>query len=197
MVEEIQNISKKGRKRDVTMPWFLVGIVWCLLISSVVQAQMPKQELRIKVTYQNPGQYLEQAIETIEAINIVDKATTVEYRAGQSVTLQPGFEAKAGSTFTANVKPVSGSGERPLQLAAFPNPFEQTTTIEYYLPANGTVNVWITDAQGKVVGQLVQSENQTAGRHQIEWKAGTRTPGVYLPVVEMNQQKAIGRLVKK
>jgi len=170
-------------------------LICCLSVCSF--AQIPKKALRIQISYQNTGQYLEQAVETIEAVNVVNSATTVEYRAGQSITLQPGFEAKTGSIFTANVKSVNVNGERPLQLAAFPNPFEQTTTIEYYLPAEGTVNLWITDAQGKIVGQLIQEESQPAGRHQIEWKAGSISSGVYMPVVEANQQKAIGRLVKK
>ena len=167
----------------------------CLSLSAMAQA--PQQSLRIQISYQSPGQHLEQAIETIEAVNTIGKSATVEYRAGRSVTLQPGFEAKAGSTFTAHVKPINATGERSLQLAAFPNPFEQTTTIEYDLPADGIVNVWITDAQGKTVGQLVQGENQPAGRHRIDWKAGAAASGVYIPVVESNREKAVGRVVKK
>ena len=182
--------------RTPTYRFAVVTLVGCCL-SLCSLAQAPKPSLRIQISYQKPGQYLEQAIETIEAVNTVGRAATVEYRAGRSVTLQPGFEARTGSTFTAAIKPVDANGERPLQLAAFPNPFEQTTTIEYYLPADGTVNLWITDAQGKVVGQLVQGENQPAGRHRIDWKPGAAASGVYLPVVEANQQKAVGRLVKK
>ena len=166
-------------------------------LSLCTLAQSPKPSLHIQISYQKPGQYLEQAIETIEAVNTVGGSTTVEYQAGRSVTLQPGFEAKAGSTFTASIKSVGTNGERPLQLAAFPNPFEQTTTIEYYLPADGAVNLWVTDAQGKVVGQLVQGQNQPAGWHRIDWKAGAITSGVYIPVVEANQQKVVNRLIKK
>lgn len=177
------------------MRLILLFLSCCLSVYSL--AQVPEQTLRIQISYQKPGQYLEQATETIEAVNIVSNAATVEYRAGRSVTLRPGFEAKAGSTFTATIRPVDGTGERPLQLAAFPNPFEHSTTIEYYLPASGTVNLSITDAQGKVVGYLVQGENQPAGRHQIDWKPGSITSGVYMPVIESNQQKAVSRLIKK
>lgn len=174
---------------------FITLLGYCMLQS--VEAQIINPSLRIQISYQNPGQYLEQAIATIEAVNTVGRSATVEYRAGQSVTLQPGFEVKTGGTFTAHIAPVNANGERPLQLAAFPNPFEQTTTIEYYLPANGTVNLWITDVQGKVVGQLVQGESQTAGRHRVDWKSGAAMSGVYMPVVEANRQKAVSRLVKK
>ena len=181
-------------KRLRILQFILVIGTCCLSLCGLAQA--PKQSLRIQLSYQRPGHYLEQAIETIEAVNTVDQNATVEYRAGRSVTLQPGFEAKTGSTFTAAIKPVGG-GESPMQLAASPNPFEQTTTIEYYLPAEGTVNLWITDAQGKVVGQLVQGENQSAGHHKIDWKPTAITSGVYMPILEANQQKAVSRLIKK
>ena len=167
----------------------------CLTLLSFAQA--PSQSLRIQISYEKAGNYIEQAVETIEAVNTVGASAIVEYQAGQAITLSPGFEAKAGSTFTANIKPVSGNSEVSLQLTAFPNPFEQSTTIEYNLPADGKVNLRIMDAQGKVVGHLVQEENQTAGKHQIEWKAESSGAGVYIPVVEANQQRVSTRVVKK
>ncbi len=166
-------------------------------LSLVCLAQSPQKKLRIQISYEKAGQYLEQAVETIEAVNKVSSGTTVDYKAGQSITLMPGFEAKTGSLFTAEVKPVGGENEISLQLKAFPNPFDQSTMIDYYLPADGKVNLWITDSQGKIVGQLVTDENQSAGKHQIEWKADAVNAGVYMPIVEANQQKAVGRIVKK
>lgn len=160
-------------------------------------AQTPRQSLRIQISYERAGQYLEQAVETIEATNTVGAATKVEYRAGRSVTMLPGFEARSGSTFTAAIRPVASQSDSPLQLTAYPNPFEQSTVIEYNLPTDGKVNLWITDAQGKVIGQLVQAEHQSAGKHRIEWTPQALTNGVYLPVVEINQQRAAGRLIKK
>ena len=172
-------------------------ILGFLFLASSAFAQSPKQRLRIQINYLGSGQYLEQAVETIEATNIVNTSTTVNYNAGQSVILLPGFEAKLGSIFTADIKPVTGGGEFSLQLKAFPNPFEQSTTIDYYLPTAGRVNLWITDSQGKTVGQLVADENQSAGQHRIEWKPDSVGTGVYVPIVESNQQKAVSRIVKK
>lgn len=167
----------------------------CLTLLSLAQA--PKQALRIQISYEKAGQYLEQAVETIEATNTVGSVATVEYRAGRSITMLPGFEARTGGTFLANIKAVEGKDETPLQLTAFPNPFEQSTTIEYYLPASGKVNLWVTNAQGQVVGRLVQDEEMSAGRHQVEWKPNAIASGVYMPIVEANQQKAVSRLIKK
>ncbi len=109
----------------------------------------------------------------------------------------PGFEAQNGSTFLAQVKEVQVNGEPSLQLAAFPNPFEQSTTIKYFLPANGKVNLWVTDAQGKVVGQLLRDEDQSAGEHNMEWTPASLSDGIYIPIIEVNQQRAVSRIVKK
>lgn len=175
---------------------FLSTLAGCFFISLGL-AQSPRQSLRIQISYEKAGQYLEQAVETIDAVNIVGATAMVDYEAGRSVTLLPGFEAKGGSIFTASIKPISFTNESVLQLTAFPNPFEHATTIDYYLPADGKVNLWVMDAQGKVVGQLVQDENQAAGKHRVEWKPQTIGAGVYIPIIEANQQKATGRLVKK
>lgn len=174
----------------------LLTLIGCCL-TLLGFAQDPRQSVRIQISYEKAGQYLEQAVETIDAVNIVGASATVDYEAGRSVTLLPGFEAKAGGVFTASIKPVNFTNESALQLTAFPNPFEHTTTIDYYLPAEGKVNLWVMDAQGKVVGKLVQDENQAAGKHRVEWKPQAIGAGVYIPIVEANQQKATGRLIKK
>ncbi|QHW00492.1 T9SS type A sorting domain-containing protein [Spirosoma endbachense] len=167
----------------------------CLALNS--QAQSPPKNLRIQLSYEKAGQYLQQAVETIEASNTIGLASTVDYKAGRSITLMAGFEAKSGSTFTANIQPVTSEGEISLQLKAYPNPFEHSTRIDYYLPADGVVNLWVIDAQGKIVGQLIQGENQSAGKHQVEWKPSALDAGIYIPIIEANQQKVTTRIVKK
>lgn len=170
--------------------------ILCCSFTLVSLAQSPKQSLRIHMSYEKAGRYLEQAIDVIEAVNKVEPSTMVDYQAGRSVSLLPGFEAKTGSTFIALTKKIES--EVQLQLTAYPNPFESSTTIEYYLPASGKVNLNIVDAQGRIVSNLVLNEQREAGKHQIEWKPTNAPPvGVYFPVVEVNQQKATNRLVKK
>jgi len=179
------------------MRLLLTMIGCCITLMSVGQA--PQQSLRVQITYEKAGQYLEQAVATIEAVNRIGASAIVEYKAGRSVTLLPGFEARTGSNFTAVIKSVDigKEGDNKLQLIAYPNPFEQSATIEYYLPIEGKVNLWITDTQGRVVGQLVQGENQAAGKHSLEWRPQSISAGIYIPMIEANQQKATSRLIKK
>lgn len=175
---------------------FLLLFVGCCLTLTCL-AQQPQRALRIQLSYENSDQHLEQAVETIVATGTIGKTADVEYRAGQSVTMLPGFNAQSGSTFMAQIKDVQVNGEPSLQLAAFPNPFEQSTTIKYYLPASGKVTLWVTDAQGKVVGQLLREEEQSAGPHNMEWKPASLSDGIYIPIIEVNQQRAVSRIVKK
>lgn len=176
---------------------FLLILVGCSL-SLLSFAQTTPRSIRIQISYEKAGQHLEQAVETIEAVNTIGTRSTVAYQAGHSVSLLPGFQAKSGSVFTADIRPiVNASAEVSLQLKAYPNPFQESTTIEYYLPADGKVNLWITDAQGKPVGQLVKDEKQTAGMHKAEWQPVGLNTGVYIPTIEVNEQKAVSRLIKK
>ncbi len=174
----------------------LLTIIGCCFVLATY-GQAIKQSVRIQLEYKGGGSFLEEAIESVETTSLISKSANVEYRAGKTVQLLPGFEAKSGSVFLATVRPVFSEGEKTLHLSAFPNPFEHVTTIEYYLPADGKVDLWILDAQGVRVRQLIKDQSQAAGMHRIEWNADDAVPGVYLPVVESNQQRMTTRLVKK
>lgn len=171
----------------------LFSIIGCLLAVGAT-AQEVSQQRFIKLTYVPNRAYVEQATETIEAVSAVPSETTVEYRAGRSILLHPGFIASQGAIFTAHIRPVT---ETKLHLTAFPNPFDRGTTIDFSLPEAGTVNLTIVDATGRVVGQLLENSQQTAGRHQIEWGAEALPPGVYIPILNINQQQVSNRLIKK
>ena len=46
------------------------------------------------------------AVDKLTAANVVETGATARYTAGQSVTLQPGFVAQAGSVFLATIQPI-------------------------------------------------------------------------------------------
>jgi len=60
----------------------------------------------------------------------------------------------------------------------YPNPFNPTTTIEYALPIESTVEIQIYNTIGQRVTSLF-SGVQTAGYHQIIWNASGYTSGIY------------------
>ena len=143
----------------------------------------------------------EQAVEHLMASNAVASGATARYTAGQSVTLQPGFVAQAGSVFQAMISTVDG---RPspepgtkLTVRAFPNPFEKTTTVEYSLPEALRTTHTLTDATGRLVGQPEGQSVESAGIHQTPLDLGHLPVGVYLYQVKTEGGMKTLRLVKK
>jgi hypothetical protein len=75
--------------------------------------------------------------------------------------------------------------ETPTKLmGSYPNPFNPSTTIEFYLARDSEVELTIYDAAGRTVRRLIQSRPMHAGTHQILWNGvkdggGTAASGVY------------------
>ena len=64
--------------------------------------------------------------------------------------------------------------------AAYPNPFNPSTTISFDLPDNGKVYLSVYDVKGALVGTLL-NENKTAGKYQYNWIPNNElASGVYL-----------------
>lgn len=167
------------------------------LSSRLATAQQIETTRLLTPTYQ--AQPLEQALATLTATNTVDPPTAVEYKAGQAIVLQAGFEAKAGSVFTAHTGPVSALALREgmLSLLAYPNPFVEVTTISYVLPQAGRTSVQIRDLEGKLLSQLVDGQYQEAGRHSVAWR-GTGVPaGTYVCIIETGTQHLSRRIIRK
>lgn len=70
-------------------------------------------------------------------------------------------------------------------LTAFPNPFNNATTLAYSLPAAGHVSLRAYDVQGRMVQELV-SETQTQGEHRMLWDGSQLATGTYIVVLSGN-----------
>lgn len=78
--------------------------------------------------------------------------------------------------FSLNTADLSGVDEQA-QLPAvhrlapcYPNPFNPSTTIEYYLARPGQVDLSIYDLKGRLVRALVSGESTEAGAHEAVWR---------------------------
>lgn len=60
----------------------------------------------------------------------------------------------------------------------FPNPFNPSTSIQYYIPKAGSVRLEVFDVQGQVVDLLVDGY-LPAGDHLQVWNSGRRASGTY------------------
>lgn len=107
----------------------------------------------------------------------------------QQITLKPGTFV----IYTTKRYPTPASGilvdneenqpETPKHFglnAAYPNPFNPSTTISYQLAAAGAVKIEVVDLAGRKIATLADLKSQTAGSHSIQWNASGVGSGVYL-----------------
>ncbi|MEM1121004.1 MAG: T9SS type A sorting domain-containing protein, partial [Bacteroidota bacterium] len=135
--------------------------------------------------------------------------TEVVFKAGASITLQAGFSANAGSTFSAVIEdcPASlaeraalnhhdfqnhGDLEQQPVVNIFPNPVQYATTLEIISPTTTTVQLDLYDLHGRKVANLVAKTLLEKGRHSYEWQRGNLAAGIYLVVLNGRE---VGKLV--
>ncbi|OGB66966.1 MAG: hypothetical protein A2Y94_06060 [Caldithrix sp. RBG_13_44_9] len=79
-------------------------------------------------------------------------------------------------------------------LGNYPNPFNASTTIEFYLPAASHVQLKIFNALGKEVAVLL-SENLPAGWQQVNWNVIDFPSGLYFSLVEYQDVSRLAKLL--
>jgi len=108
------------------------------------------------------------------------------------VPLEAIFESVSSVT-----DPVPEATEK-LQVAGFPNPFNPTTRISYYVPTAGTVRVSIHSLTGRTVATL-RSGHMEAGEHTATWNGrdatgGDVASGVYFVRVSYGQESVTSKI---
>lgn len=73
-------------------------------------------------------------------------------------------------------------------LPNYPNPFNPTTTLRFYIPEHSDVDLKVFDLTGREVSQLL-SEHRSKGYHEIQWSGldalgNSVSTGVYLARIE-------------
>lgn len=144
----------------------------------------------------------------IEATNKVF-AGNLKYDATTYVRLLPGFQAQSGSVFNAYIDGCGGArlaGDEETDLRSetsttntdlvtidgeillknYPNPFQESTTIEYHLPNSTIVNLNVFNINGQLVRTLLQKAQQDAGMQQIQFDSHDIPSGLYFYRLEVN-----------
>ena len=75
----------------------------------------------------------------------------------------------------------------------YPNPFDNATRIDFYLPTAGSVRFFVMDDLGRMIYQKVQDYDE--GDHTINYQADGLTTGVYYYGIEMDGQRLMRRMV--
>ena len=81
----------------------------------------------------------------------------------------------------------------------YPNPFNSVTTLRYDLPEDALVNITIYDLMGRIVSNLLSSQ-QPAGYKSIQWNATNDTgspvsAGIYLYMIQAGEFRQTNKMV--
>jgi hypothetical protein len=77
------------------------------------------------------------------------------------------------------IKDLAGLPKKYALYAAYPNPFNPVTNIEFDLPKNSNVELKIYNILGEEIITLI-SKSMNAGKHKYTWNANRLASGVYL-----------------
>ena len=75
---------------------------------------------------------------------------------------------------------------------AYPNPFNPSTSLDVFVPADGFVSLNVYNVMGQLV-DVIHSGSMTTGNHSITWNASDMTSGVYF----VRAESADGMSVQK
>lgn len=184
------NSARRLRERDATVSGFQTAIA-------------------AKSVFQNDDITIREFGELYGLTSITTADYTVRYfsgsagvfRAGNRITLRPGFAAYTGSVFRAHIEEactglnINGDDEDPIGLRedadepelsldqayviAYPNPFDDNTIIEFKLIERGMVQVEVFDISGKLVQKLIDNDELDSGVYQLHFDGSTLTAGYY------------------
>ena len=73
---------------------------------------------------------------------------------------------------------------------AYPNPFNPVTAINYGLPEDAKLTLFVYDLQGRLVEEL-QNGLINAGYHEVKWNASAYSSGIYF--IKINASNMTGR----
>jgi photosystem II stability/assembly factor-like uncharacterized protein len=76
----------------------------------------------------------------------------------------------------------------------FPNPFNSTTIIRYFINTSADVSLKIYDILGREVAVLVQAR-QSAGNHEVPFEGNSLSSGLYLYRLQVNEKSETRKLL--
>lgn len=167
-------------------------------------------EATITIT-DNPFSGSRSASQTIETSGTVEVTTTAALKAGTSITLNAGFHAKAGSTFSATIEACTPSVLTTEELATIarisdieqinvlksatkdiadikvvPNPSKGLTNLTFNLGEAMEVSIHVYNSNGQLVDNLASNNQLDAGHHQFLFNGIYQQAGLYYIILKTN-----------
>ncbi|MEM1325434.1 MAG: 3-coathanger stack domain-containing protein [Bacteroidota bacterium] len=137
------------------------------------------------------------AANTLTSAGTISSGSTVILEAGQSVTLQAGFLAAAGSDFTARIQSCVTTADRLEErsekialdnVRIFPNPFSQQSAIDIQLTEVNDVQIELFSLTGQRIRTIANERDAQSGTHRYQLDARGLTTGMYVLVIRVGDR---------
>ena len=128
---------------------------------------------------------------SVEVVTFLCDGNVIDFNSQQTNLFRIGTDFDDCEDYNGQQLDISNAINTPVQLRLnqnYPNPFNPITTLSYDLPEDALVNITIYDMMGKVVSNLVSSQ-QNAGYKSIQWNATNNigqpvSAGLYLYTIQ-------------
>ena len=141
-------------------------------------------------------------------IELTNKAMVADYRTNGNSTTLIIVAPESDELFTAsgdfNIEEIIVANEdsqvtvgMPTELTlseAYPNPFNPSTSLSVYVPADGIVSLSVYNVMGQEVA-TIHSGNMVAGSHTVTWNASDMTSGMYFVRAESSAGVAVQKVM--
>ena len=153
---------------------------------------------------------------TINSNGIIPSGNEVSFKAGESITLIPGFHAQLGSDFIAKIETcatgivlfedesiskqslILKNNESPLadiHLSVAPNPFHNQTILDFFLPKATKTIIALFDQTGRLVKTVLPLQQLEKGKHQIILSANELQGGLYYAILQTTEKQVVQKMV--
>lgn len=143
-------------------------------------------------------------IETVDSLNNVGSSVSLALDSfgNPHISYHQGLDPQWVGTLKYATKILTGVEEemenpkipREELLQNHPNPFHQSTKIQYSLPKSGAITLTIYDITGRLVDTLVD-EKKEPGVYQIQWEGKDLASGIYFYRLQAGDLKSTKKMV--
>ena len=138
----------------------------------------------------------------VEVVTFLCDGNVIDFNSQQTNLHRIGTDFDECEDYNGQQLDISNAINNPEQFRLnqnYPNPFNPTTSLAYDLPEDAMVNITIYDMMGRIVSNLVSSQ-QNAGYKSIQWNATNNagqpvSAGLYLYTIEAGKFRQTKKMV--
>lgn len=170
------------------LPSGLVDVDWAITSDEgIASVEVLRLQTRTNETATHPGEK--------NAVVYAGETQTLDSAVDRGVIAQPGLQYQlvlidaAGCRQTAVTgEPTSAENTQPLLAPPYPNPFNPSTTVRYYVPETSHVQVRVFDVSGRLVKTLADTHAEGARWFVTSFDAAGLASGSYLITLDATNE---------